>query len=139
MECTSRRFVITAEILLDLWRRDIHDDPQWPRKCWKNFNFFFFFSFEIDNGNRIYFLNHKEIPWSVLYLFLLVFDSSFTLYRKSEFFLQDFEIRFLIFLGDSGKWKSIIFLTWNFTFKRSSVFRGHAKYVSSVIASHLLN
>ena len=138
MECTSRRFVITAEILLDLWRRDIHDDPQWPRKCWKNFNFFFLFVRDW-YIMAIYFLNHKEYS-----MINIIFISSrirffFHAYRKSEFFPQDFEIRFLIFLGDSGKWKSIIFLTWNFTFKRSSVFRGHAKYVSSVIASHLLN
>lgn len=140
MECTSRRFVITAEILLDLWRRDIHDGPTVAQKMLEKFQFFFSFrSRLIHNGNRIYFLNHKEYS-----MINIIFISSrirffFHAYRKSEFFPQDFEIRFLIFLDDSGKWKSTIFLTWNFTFKRSSVFRGHAKYVSSVIASHVLN
>lgn len=142
MECTSRRFVITVEILLDLWRRDIHDGKIGPtvvQKMLEKFQFLFFL-FEIDTQRQqgLIFQSTNNILSSVLFIRIRFF---FQAYRKSEFFPQDFEIGF--FLNDSGQVNgnplSFSRGTKYFTFKRSSLFRGHAKYVSSVIASHLLN
>lgn len=89
MECTSRRFVITVEILLDLWRRDIHDGKIGPtvvQKMLEKFQFLFFFLFEIDTQRQqgLIFQSTNNILSSVLYLF--VFDSSSRRIEKVNFF-----------------------------------------------------
>lgn len=145
MECTSRRFVITVEILLDLWRRDIHDGKigrTVVQKMLEKFQFLFFL-FEIDTQRQqgLIFQSTNNILSSVLYLF--VFDSSSRRIEKVNFFPKILKFGFRVFLNDSGQVNgnplSFSRGTKYFTFKRSSLFRGHAKYVSSVIASHLLN
>lgn len=89
MECTSRRFVITVEILLDLWRRDIHDGKIGPtvvQKMLEKFQFLFFFLFEIDTQRQqgLIFQSTNNILSSVLYLF--VFDFSSRRIEKVNFF-----------------------------------------------------
>lgn len=89
MECTSRRFVITVEILLDLWRRDIHDGKigrTVVQKMLEKFQFLFFFLFEIDTQRQqgLIFQSTNNILSSVLYLF--VFDSSSKCIEKVNFF-----------------------------------------------------
>lgn len=88
MECTSRRFVITVEILLDLWRRDIHDGKigrTVVQKMLEKFQFLFFL-FEIDTQRQqgLIFQSTNNILSSVLYLF--VFDSSSRRIEKVNFF-----------------------------------------------------
>lgn len=106
--------------------------------------FFFFDSRLIHNRTEcFYFSIIKNILYIFVDIIFILFGSSFTRIEKANIFSPDFGIRFRIFLDDSGQVNgNLLFFsrgTKNFTFKRSSLFRGHPKYVSSVIASHLLN
>lgn len=116
MECTSRRFVITVEILLDLWRRDIHDGKIGPtvvQKMLEKFQFLFFFLFEIDTQRQqgLIFQSTNNILSYRYYIYS--YSILLSSVSKKWIFSPRFWNRILFERFWPGKWKSAIFLPWN--------------------------